>query len=438
MRLSIPIMIGSAAQNLIALADTIFLGRVGDIELGAIGLVGVFYLMITSIGYSFSKAGQIMIARRMGEQKEGDIGAITYSMWAFSMVVATALFFFMKFGSHWFFGMMLDNPLTLQACVEYLDYRAYGIFFSYTGVIILALYTGVARTKVIMYNAVALGLCNVLLNYLLIFGNWGFPAMGMGGAALASTLSEVIAIFVFVVYALMDKPNLQKYGMWGVPKVSMEIIRQQVKLSTPVILQSVVGLGSGFIFFLFVEEIDSEGKALAVSNVLRSVYLVLMIPAWGFGSGINTIVSNFLGKGQQDQVMPAVRRTALMCFLVTMGLSLSLVIAPGFVLRIATDDMLLIGQSQKLIWVLLLILSIFSISAIYFNGLVGTGATRQALILQTFSVVLYLLYVYFIVKIFHLEPRLEWAWMSELFYWLIMLVLSLLYLRSAKWKHIKV
>ena len=66
-------MIGSAVQNLITLTDTIFLGRVGKIELGAIGLVGVFYLMIASIGYSFSKAGQIMIARRVGSKKFNEI-----------------------------------------------------------------------------------------------------------------------------------------------------------------------------------------------------------------------------------------------------------------------------------------------------------------------------------------------------------------------------
>ena len=89
-------MIGSAVQNFITLTDTFFLGRVGKIELGAIGLVGVFYLLITSIGYSFSKAGQIMIARRVGENQEHMIGSITYSMVAFSMFLATILFLFMQ------------------------------------------------------------------------------------------------------------------------------------------------------------------------------------------------------------------------------------------------------------------------------------------------------------------------------------------------------
>ena len=81
-------MIGSAVQNLITLTDTIFLGRVGEIELGAIGLVGVFYLMIASIGYSFSKAGQIMIARRAGEGELSKIGAIYFSMMAFALSLA--------------------------------------------------------------------------------------------------------------------------------------------------------------------------------------------------------------------------------------------------------------------------------------------------------------------------------------------------------------
>ena len=102
-------MIGSAVQNLITLTDTIFLGRVGEIELGAIGLVGVFYLMIASIGYSFSKAGQIMIARRSGSGSLSEIGPIYFSMMAFALSLALLLFLFMQFGAYHFFGLFINN-----------------------------------------------------------------------------------------------------------------------------------------------------------------------------------------------------------------------------------------------------------------------------------------------------------------------------------------
>lgn len=433
LKLSIPIMIGSAAQNLITLTDTIFLGRVGEVELGAIGLVGVFYLMIASIGYSFSKAGQIMIARRVGEGDLEKIGVITYSMGAFALFLATLLFFFMQFGSRWFFGLFVDTPDIYNACIAYLDYRSIGVFFSYVGVVAIALYTGVARTTIIIYNAVMLGISNMVLNYGLIFGEWGFPQMGIAGAGLASTISEILATAIFLVYIFFDK-HAKSYGLWQWPQVDIGIIKAQLKLSTPIVLQSVVGMGSWFIFFVLIE--DMGKTELAISNLMRAVYLLLMIPCWGFASGTNTIVSNLIGKEKRKLVFPTVSKVAWLCFIVTMLCSSSLLIAPNVMLKIGTDNLFLIEESKRLIGVLILTLALFSVGAIYFNGLVGTGATNQALLMQVFGVCVYLGYLYVVVELLH--SSLEVAWMGEVFYWIVTLAMAIWYLRSSRWHTIRV
>ena len=106
------------------------------------------------------------------------------------------------------------------------------------------------------------------------------------------------------------------------------------------------------------------------------------------------------------------------------------------VLRIGTDDPLLIQQSLRLTGVLSAILALFSIGAIYFNGLVGTGATNQALLLQIACVVFYLLYIYSVVHWF--DSSLETAWMAEFYYWIISLISSSWYLWSGRWKRIEV
>ncbi|MCP4437789.1 MAG: MATE family efflux transporter [Aureispira sp.] len=433
LKLSIPIMIGSAVQNLITLTDTIFLGRVGEVELGAIGLVGVFYLMIASIGYSFSKAGQIMIARRVGEGDLEKIGVITYSMGAFALFLATILFFFMQFGSRWFFGLFVDSQEIYEACIAYLDYRSIGVFFSYIGVVAIALYTGVARTTVIIYNALMMGVSNMVLNYGLIFGEWGFPEMGIAGAGLASTIAEILATTIFIGYIILDKHS-KSYKLLQLPKIDVGIIKAQLKLSTPIVLQSVVGMGSWFIFFILIE--DMGKTELAISNLMRAVYLLLMIPCWGFASGTNTIVSNLIGKNKLDLVFPAVSKVALLCFVVTMICGSSLLIAPNTMLKIGTDNLFLIEESKRLIWVLLLTLALFSVGAIYFNGLVGTGATNQALVMQVISVCIYLGYLYWAVEIIHCS--LEMAWMGEIYYWIATLAMAIWYLRSTRWYNIKV
>lgn len=432
-KLSIPIMIGSAVQNLITLTDTIFLGRVGEVELGAIGLVGVFYLMIASIGYSFSKAGQIMIARRVGSEELDKIGTIFYSMLAFALFLAFLLFLFMQFGSKFFFGLFINDPDIYKACIAYLDYRSAGIFFSYAGVIVLALYTGVARTQVIIYNAFMLGVANTVLNYGLVFGSWGFPQMGIAGAGLASTIAEALAFVVFVLYILWDEKN-RAYHLFKLPVVDVEIIKAQLRLSMPIVLQSVVGMGSWFVFFIIIE--DMGKTELAISNIMRAVYLLFMIPCWGFASSINTLTSTLIGKNKQEEVFAVTTKTALLSLGVTLFFAASMLYAPDFVLSVGTDQPHLIKESMRLTGVLTIILAFFSVGAIYFNGLVGTGATRQALVLQIIGVIVYLAYIYIAVHGFNCS--LEVAWLAELVYWMVSLGTSVWYLHSNRWQHVEV
>ncbi len=439
LRLSLPIMVGSAVQNLITLTDTIFLGRVGRVELGAIGLVGVFYLLITSIGYSFTKAGQIMIARRAGAKVEHEVGMITHAMAVFSLMLAVLMFAFMYFGGELFFSWIISTEQQMEEngiydkCIQYLDYRCYGVFFSYLGVVFVSMYTGVARTTVIIYNALVMGFANTILNYSLIFGNFGMPEMGIAGAALASTLSEVLAFSVFVIYVLFDK-KAKDYRLFKLPKVNVPLIKAQIKLSFPIVLQSIASVGSWFVFFTLVEKLGEE--ELAISNIIRAAYMIFMIPAWGFSSGINTIVSSLIGKKQLREVMRAIFKTAVLCFGVTMTLATSVILFPNYVLQIGSDDPVLIRESVKLVWVLIVILAFYSISVIYFNGLMGTGATQQALWIQISCVMLYVIYVYVVVG--QLKAPLAFGWMAELVYFVSSWIISFWYLKSQRWLKIKI
>jgi putative MATE family efflux protein len=429
-------MIGSAVQNLITLTDTFFLGRVEGKEveyLGAIGLAGVFYLLITTIGYSFTKAGQIMVARRLGADSSEEIGVITHAMVAFSLLLALVMFILMKFGGKAFFSMFVSDPDILRSSLEYLDYRSYGVFFSYMGVVAVSLYTGLARTTVIIYNALIMGLTNVFFNYGLIFGNLGMPQMGIGGAALASTLSEVVAFSIFLIYMIFDK-KIRVYNIFQYPKIDVKIITAQIKLSIPMILQTFASLGSWFIFFALIEQMGKN--ELAVSNIIRTFYMMFMIPAWGFSSGINTIVSNLIGKKELRQVLPAITKTAILCFTVTMGLSLSLVVFPETMLHIVTEDESIFPAAKNLIWVLNVILALYSVSIIYFNGLVGTGATKTALYIQVSCVILYMIYVYVVIGMF--KCSLEIAWMAEAVYMVSSMIVSILYLKSNLWLRVKI
>jgi putative MATE family efflux protein len=433
--ISAPIMLGSAAQNVIALSDSVFLYHKTELDFAAIGFVGVFYLVVAAIGYGFSRGGQIIIARRMGEERPEEVGRTFYSMLYFEFALATFMFLFMQFGCPYFFDLLVQSEEIYTKSLEYLEYRSWGVFFSYIGVAIIAMYTGVARTYFIIIDTVIMAIVNIVLNYGLIFGKWGLPEMGIGGAGLASTIAEVVAFVIFFVYILFDK-KAKDYQLFKLPEIDLALIKQQYKLSLPIVAQAIVGVGSWFVFFSIVEKLGE--RELAISNLARMVYLLLSIPTWGFASGVNTLVSNFIGQNRHEDVLKIIWKTAKICWVSTMILTLPVALFPEEILYplLGNADTSLMDDAQEIFYLLIGILSLFAIGGIYFNGLAGTGATLFGLKIQAWCAIVYLVYIYVVVN--HTNLGLVWAWSAEILYWIIILIVTLIYLRSKKWHELKV
>ncbi len=428
-------MLGSAVQNGVALTDSIFLFYHDETDFAAIGIVSVFYLIISAIGYGFSKGGQILVARRYGSQAYEAIGASMQQMLLFLGLTALVLFGFLYLMSEPFLSLIIDNPVIVERCVTFLNYRSWSIFFSFFGLAYIALYTGVARTTFIIVDVVVMLLLNIFLNYVLISGKWGFPEMGIAGAGLASAISETVAFVLFVIYANLD-PMRKAWKLNFSFRFNAAIFRQIFSIGLPVVAQSIVGLGSWFVFFAFVEKMGE--RALAVTNLGRIVYLFFSIPCWGFSSGINTIVSFLIGQGRKNMVLVIIRRTAILSVLTTLLLAGPILGFPEFFLGFfeGSGHTALLQEAAPVFRMILLILVFFCIGGIYYNGLVGTGDTWFGLWIQVFGVLMYVLYIHLVINVFQLN--LTWAWSGEVFYWILILALTGFYIRSGHWRRLNI
>lgn len=432
--LSVPIMLGSAAQNIIVLSDNVFLYHYHSVDFAAAGLVGVFYLIIASIGYGFSRGGQIIIARRNGEHNYEGAGTDFQALFIFELALSIVLFLFLQNYSSNFFSIFIKNPEILQKCIEYIGPRSWGVFFSYLGVSLIAFYTGIANTKFIIYDTLVLIIVNLVLNYILVFGKFGFEPMGIAGAALASTLAEVVAFIVFIGYMIWDKGN-RKYHLLSVHKLVTKDFKNMFSISSPIVFQSILGIGSWFLFFSFIENVGSH--ELEISNLLRTVYLILSIPCWGYSAGINTLVSNFIGNKKRQAVLPLILKTTKLNLLSTMLISLPVLMFPEFFLYplFGRDDMSLILNAKPYMMMVFVILMTFGTGGIFINGLIGTGHTQTALRIQTIFTIFYIVYSYLMIKQWYFG--LNWAWAAEIFYWGGITIMSFLYLKTKKWHFLK-
>ncbi|MEM9526265.1 MAG: MATE family efflux transporter [Bacteroidota bacterium] len=430
-KVSIPIIIGSAAQNVVAMTDSVFLYYKSEDDFAAIGFVATFYIIVAAIGFGFSRGGQILMARCSGQDQPKQVGRAFYSTVYFELALALALFLFMTFGAYWLFALLVDSDVIFYKALEYLDTRKWGVFASYFGVACVALYTGIARPTFIIIDTFILAATNIFLDDALIFGRHGFPEMGIAGAGLASTISEYVALLVFMIYMVFDRKN-RIYQIFKFPKWDPTIIREIVGLSVPIVAMSVVGLGSGFVFFGLVENFGE--RALATTNIVRIAYLILSIPTWGFCTGINTLASYFVGAGEAYKVKTVLWKTSRLCLGITTLMIIPLLAFPNQVLYpiLGDERAYLIDAAYPVFWVLWGILTTFSFGSIFFNGLIGAGETGLALKIQSVLAVIYVVGIFIVVRVSW--GTLAIAWSVEIIYWLILFVLMLWYFNRPRWR----
>ena len=188
--------------------------------------------------------------------------------------------------------LLVSSESIYEGTMEFLDWRIYGFFFSFVNVMFRALYIGITRTKVLTINAVVMALTNVILDYALIFGKFGLPEMGIKGAAIASVLAEASSILFFLIYTYISV-DLKKYGLNRLRSFDPALLMRILSISCFTMLQYFLSMATWFVFFVAVERLGQ--RELAIANIVRSIYVVLLIPVNALATTTNSLVSNAIG-----------------------------------------------------------------------------------------------------------------------------------------------
>jgi putative MATE family efflux protein len=429
-RIAYPIILGSVAQNFINVTDTAFLGRLGEIELGAAAIGGIFYLTIIMFGYGLSVGTQIIIARREGENNHGQVGMVTEHSLVILLVLSLAMFGLMRFVSPAFFTLIISSENVLAATNDFIRPRAWGILFAFINLGFNAFYIGTSNTRVISWSTFFMAFFNIILDYILIFGKLGFPALGIRGAAIASVCAE-ISVTVFYFWYTMKFTDLKKYMLFYFSGFNMNHWVRIMRLSAPIMFQNFLSLGVWFVFFVFVEQMGET--QLAVSNIVRSIYVILMIPIWGFAAASGTLVSYLIGRDLATQVLPVIFRVSKLSLLMVLAFVLVIILIPEYILKIYTRDGTLVNASLPVLHVVSGSVICFSFAMVFFSGLAGTGKTQVTLIIELIVVTVYLFTAYYITNVHQLS--IARVWMVEFLYAAALFILSFLYLRFGDWKN---
>jgi len=424
-----PICLALILPQINHMTNAAFLGHLGEFPFAVNAIAGIYYLVMYMIAHGLNNGLQVLFARRAGELNYAGMGRYFSNGLMLALLFSGIAILITYALAPYFFAHSLHDPHIRDAATSFIRIRIWGLPFLMLMGLCNSFYTGTGNTKLLAITSLFQEAVNISLDYGLIFGKMGLPALGLNGAAYASIIAEFVG-FLAAFALLFGLKFPAKFHLFTWLKPDIAAIRNILSISAPLIIQFLFSIGSWLIFFIFIEHLGQ--RPLAISNMMRSIFGLFGIFTWALASTCNTMVSNLIGQGKENEVIPTVKRISSFAFLCAMVVSLLINIFPYQLLHIYTPDTAMITEALPSIHVCTLVTLLSSVTAIVFNGVTGTGNTRINLFIEFAAVTVYLIYCFVVIE--RWQSPLHWAWGAEFVYWITMISLALWYLRSGRWK----
>ena len=425
--INLPIMVSLLMEQLINLTDSIFLGHVSQIDLGASALAAMYYTAIYMLGFGFSLGAQVVIARRNGEGRHKDVGKVFFQGLFFLSAFAVVVFILFKLFSPALLRMVISSGNVYQATMQYIEWRDYSYLFAFPLLAIRAFFTGTTKTTILTANSVVMVVCNIVFNYLLIFGKAGFPKWGISGAAIGSSLAELVGLLFMIVY-MWRHVDKKQYGLRAVFDIKLSLHLLDISVWTMV--RSFFCIAPWFLFFVAIEHFGE--CELAAANVVR-ISMLFFVIVNSFATTTISLVSNLIGAKQIEKVMLTCRRVIKLNYIIGIPLMLLAFAFSGVLLRLFTNEAAVIHTA---FYPFCVMLSTFIISVpayTYCNTVIGTGNTKIAFIFQMINITIYLVYLFILSRFRNIPLAIYWS--AEQLYVIVLFALSLWYLKKNKWQN---
>jgi putative MATE family efflux protein len=374
--LALPIMGGMVSQNLMNVVDTAMVGVLGNTALAAVGMGSFTAFMCQALVLGVSSAVQATAARRKGEGETATMalslnGGILLVLLA-SLVLSGPLFLLVPR----FFPYLNGDPAVVAAGVPYLQVRVLAIVFVGINFAFRGYWNAVDLSRIYMSTLILMHAANIALNYVLIFGKFGAPALGVTGAGIGTSVATAIGSATY--FALGWRHARRNGFLRGLPPRAE--FRTLVGLSIPNGIQNLF-FSAGFVVFYWI--VGQVGTAeLAAANVLINVMLVAILPGMGLGLSAATLVGQALGRHDPRD---AARWAWDVVKVGVLGLGLLGVpmwAAPELVLSVFIHDPATLALASPVMRLVGGIIAMEGVGIVLMHSLLGAGAAKWVMVVS--------------------------------------------------------
>jgi multidrug resistance protein, MATE family len=436
--LALPMIISTACDGVMTFTDRLFLARVGSEQMnaalgGGVTMQMLMFFFMGLIGYSTALVAQYFGA---GEKHNSAISAfqailVTILAWTVVLLLKPLIYLYFEFMK------IPETQIAYQ--VEYLNILAIGSIFSMLRYTLGCYFTGIGKTKVVMTATMVAMVVNVILDYILIFGKLGFPAMGVAGAALATVAGGFCAMVILIV-AYFGLTNRLEFGISESFRYDWKIMKKLIYYGSPAGAEMFLNF---LAFATVVSLFHAQGEVVATaSTIMFNWDMVSFIPLVGIEIAITSLVGRYMGAEQPEiahySAISAVKTGILYSVII---LCVFLLFPEGLVRVFHPDSQSAVFEEAVPIAVSMVRLaSLYVLVEAVMVALIGTlrgaGDTHFTMIVSVSVHWLIVPMLYLALNVFHFSVLVSW-FLLIIFYLVFSLLIILRFLRG-KWKSIRV
>lgn len=438
-RLTIPVFLELLISSLFGMVDMMMVGNSGapsvtTPSIAATGITNQVILIGIAMAQAMGTGGTAMISRYCGAKEEWKVPDVVKHLLV--LIVLILLIPYVTLNQaipEKIMAFIGAETETINIGLDYFRIMIVGFIFQAMNLGIFASMRGTGDTRTPMVINVGVNLINVFGNYILIFGKLGFPALGVTGAGISTSISHLVA-FIISISILLSKKHVAKLDLTKRFKFKKPIVENLMRIGGPAALEQV---GFRFGVVMFIKIVSGLGTvAYATHQVASNIVSLSFAPGQSFGIAASTLVGRSLGEGRVDRAEKFIKETNRLALIASAFFAFVFFFFGSKIVGLYTEDVAVIALSGGVMRIIAFIqpfqASAFAIS----GGLRGAGDTVSTLIVTIIGVfVIRLSVAYILINIVGLG--IAGAWLAMLSDQIVRWIGIGIRYRTGKWKHIK-
>ncbi len=437
LRVCLPLVMGMGATMVMEFTDRVFLANYSVAAISAALPAGIaaflFMAFLGGVGGYIS----VFIAQYNGAGRNGRIGVALWQGIYFTLLAGLILVAISIYGAKPLFELAGHSEEVRVLEEIYFSILCRGAILHVAAHTLSGFFTGRGMTRPVMVSNLVGMAVNIPLDYALINGVWGFPELGITGAALATVASWGVIVLILAL-AIFTKENERRFAVFSGRGFDREIFGRLLRFGIPGAMQFSIDIFAFTFFILMVGRIGTI--ELAATNIVLSINSLAFMPAMGFSYGISALVGQALGQGKPEQARRITWSGVHLLCGFTLLLDLLFILAPQAIISLFIPDA---GLQADYAHVMPLAINLLRVVAAYIlldalymtfcAVLKGAGDTR--FIMWSVGMVSFcamLLPLYLGIEIF--QWGIYFAWYCVLFYIALLFTLSAFRYRQGKWQ----